>query len=157
MNHLLFWMRSVTTLLRMFILHKGMLEWVTAAHTVRVFGRNLESEGSLAGNGHCTVICHCSHITHVVLFSADFAHCRTSSDRLDRCALCGCAHQPGQIHISSKDFRLHRSANFIFWRVPPGFTSNTLWARKIAGCHRITSRKIRADWWHITPRPPTLA
>jgi cyclic beta-1,2-glucan synthetase len=31
-----------TTLLRMFVLHKGMLEWVTAAHTVRVFGRTLK-------------------------------------------------------------------------------------------------------------------
>src|SRR5688572_10128980 len=31
-----------TTLVRMFVQHKGLLEWVTAAHTVRVFGRNLK-------------------------------------------------------------------------------------------------------------------
>ena len=133
----------------MFITHKRMLQWMTAAHTVQVFGRRLKVRAAWQAMIIAPLF--------AVLLSPRYWVCALE---LSSCICHFCS--VGWLHLILQRASasqtcisrlvLRRSTNSACWHVPPGFTLSTSSARMIAGFRLIIFRRTaRLVAHHTSP------
>ena len=145
-----------TTLSRLFFTHKRLLQWVTAAHTVEIFGRRLHLKAAWQAMVAAPVLAFLFSILLFILHPLTLL--------LASPLLIGWIVSPYIATWIGEPYKPParrsappRSASCVCWRAPPGCTSNTSSVPKTAGCRPITFRRTRAGWWRTAPPPPTSA